>query len=113
MFRLGLGLCVLPVVGCSGGSTDIEGTLRFADLGDAEISRLVSAATGSEGFQAQATAESYADPFEPSDPCPARALAGDTGTITGGCTTKDGAQLAGTITIETPLSWCIAFAATT
>jgi hypothetical protein len=103
-------MCVLPVAACGGGgSTDIEGTLRFADRSDVEISRLVNAASGSEGFQAQAVAESYADPFEPGDPCPARAFAGDTGTITGGCTTQDGDAIEGTITIENPLGWCLVY----
>ncbi|HEY5920388.1 MAG TPA: hypothetical protein VIV11_01900 [Kofleriaceae bacterium] len=100
----------LPLVACGGGgSTDIKGTLRFSDRSDAEISRLVNAASGSEGFQAQATAESYADPFEPSDPCPARAFSGDTGTITGGCTTQDGDALEGSITIKNPRNWCLVF----
>ena len=81
MSRLSFAICALPLFACSdGGSTNIEGTLRFSDRTDLEISRLVSAASGSEGFQAQATAESYADPFEPDDPCPARAFAGNTGT---------------------------------
>lgn len=102
-------LCVVPLAACGGGSTDIERTLRFADRSDAEISRLVNAATGSEGFQAQAVAEGYADPFEPDEPCPARAFSGDTGTITGGCTTLDGAELEGAITIENPLGWCLVF----
>lgn len=110
MSRISFVICALPVVACGGGgSTDIEGTLRFADRSDVEISRLVNAATGSEGFQAQATAESYADPFEPGDPCPARAFSGDTGTITGGCTTQDGVAIEGSITIENPLSWCLVF----
>jgi hypothetical protein len=102
-------MSVVTVVGCGGGSTDIDGTLRFADRSDAEISRLVSAASGSEGFQAQATAESFADPSEPDDPCPARAFSGDTGTITGGCTTQDGAAIEGSITIKNPLNWCLVF----
>src|SRR5262245_41175382 len=111
MSRTSLLMCALPLVACGGGggSTDIKGTLRFADRSDVEISRLVSAASGSEGFQAQATAESYADPFEPTDPCPARAFSGNTGTITGGCTTKDGVALEGTMTIENPFDWCLMF----
>lgn len=110
MSRIGFVMCALPVVACSGGgSTDIASTLRFADRSDIEISRLVNAASGSEGFAAQATAESYADPFEPGDPCPARAFSGDTGTITGGCTTLDGVAIEGSIEIQNPLDWCLAF----
>lgn len=110
MSRMGRVLLVLALAACDGGgSTDIEGTLRFADLSDVEISRLINAATGSEGFQAQAIAESYADPFEPDDPCPARSLAGNVGTITGGCTTQDGVTLEGSIAIKNPLNWCLAF----
>src|SRR5262245_48131467 len=71
MSRISLLMFALPLAACGdGGSTDIKGTLRFADRSDLEISRLVNAASGSEGFQAQAFAESYADPFEPTDPCP-------------------------------------------
>jgi hypothetical protein len=110
MSRICFALLALSVAACSGGgSTDIEGTLRFADRSDVEISRLINAASGSEGFQAQATAESYADPSEPDDPCPARSLTGNVGTITGGCTTQDGVTLEGTIAIKNPLNWCLVF----
>jgi hypothetical protein len=103
-------MCAVPLAACGGGvSTDIDATLKFSDRSDAEISRLVNAASGSEGFQAQATAESYADPFEPSDPCPQRTFAGDTGTVTGGCTTMDGEVLAGSIELQNPLDWCLAY----
>jgi hypothetical protein len=109
MARISLSIGLI-LLGCGGGgSTDIDGTLRFSDRSDLEISRLVSAASGSEGFQAQATAESYADPFEPGDPCPARSFAGDTGTITGGCTTMDGVAIEGTIALNNPLNWCLVF----
>jgi hypothetical protein len=108
MSRIRFALCALAA--CSGGgSTDIESTLRFADRSDLEISRLINAASGSEGFQAQATAESYADPSEPSDACPARSLSGDTGTISGGCTTQDGVTLGGSISIKNPMDWCLVF----
>jgi hypothetical protein len=113
MSRINLVMFALPLAACGGGSTDIKGTLRFADRSDLEISRLVNAASGSEGFQAQATAESYADPFEPGDPCPARALEGNTGTITGGCTTQDGVVIEGSVAIDNPLSWCLTFDAST
>lgn len=94
----------LAACGGGGGSTDIEGTLRFADLTDTEISRLVSAASGSEGFQAQATISSFDDSFDP-DPCPAIAISGDTVTITGGCTTMDGVTVEGSATVKNPLGW--------
>jgi hypothetical protein len=109
MSRISLLMYALLAACDGGGSTDIKGTLRFADRSDLEISRLVNAASGSEGFQAQATAESYADPFETGDPCPARAFSGDTGTITGGCTTQDGDAIEGSIEIKNPLSWCLVF----
>jgi hypothetical protein len=89
---------------CGGGGTDIEATLRFADLTDAEISRLVSAASGAEGFQAQSRAESFEDPFEP-DPCPAVEQDGDRVTITGGCTTANGETIEGAVEITNPLFW--------
>lgn len=90
---------ILAACGDGGGSTDITPTLRFADLTDSDISRLVSAASGSEGFQAQATALSFDEPFEP-DPCPAVAVDGTTVTLTGGCTMMDGTAIEGTAVIE-------------
>ena len=95
---------MLAACGGSGGSTDIEGTLRFADRTDTEISRLVSAASGSEGFQAQATLSSFDDPFE-MPTCPAIAIAGNTVTITGGCTTTDSVMVEGSATITNPVGW--------
>jgi hypothetical protein len=99
---------VLLVVACGGGggSTDIEATLRFADLTDTEISRLVAAASGSEGFQAQATLSSFDNSFETDpDPCPAIAISGNTVTITGGCTTRDMVAIEGSGAITNPLGW--------
>jgi hypothetical protein len=96
------------LLGCggSGGSTDIKGTMRFADRTDAEISRLVSAAGGSEGFQAQASVGSF-DTFGESnpDPCPAIAISGNTVTITGGCTTRENVMIEGSASITNPLGW--------
>ena len=96
-------LLLLVLAACSngGGSTDIEATLRFADRTDLEISRLVNAASGSEGFQAQAMVGQFEDPIDP-DPCPATAISGNTITFTGGCTTADGATLEGTARITNP-----------
>ena len=102
--RLGslLLLAITTACGGGGGSTDIQSTLRFADRTDAEISRLVNAATGSEGFQAQAMVGQFEDPFEP-DPCPTTAISGNTITFTGGCTTTDGTMIEGTARITNPL----------
>ena len=101
-------LAIPALAACGGGgSTDIEATLRFADRSDLEISRLVNAASGAEGFSAISQAESYADPFGDTDPCPARAMSDDTGTITGGCTTVDGVTIEGSIEIANPLDWCL------
>lgn len=98
--------CLLAACGGSGGSTDIESTLRFADLSDTEISRLVSAASGSEGFQAQATLSSFDPSFETNpDPCPAIAVSGKTVTITGGCTTRENLTIEGSGRITNPLGW--------
>jgi hypothetical protein len=104
--RFALVLLVGACGGGGGGSTDIEGTLRFADRSDVEISRLVSAATGSEGFQAQATLSSFDNSFDTDpDPCPAVAVSGNTVSITGGCTTRDMATIEGSGTITNPLGW--------
>ena len=100
--------CLVLLMGCGGGggSTDIESTLRFADRSDTEIARLVSAASGSEGFQAQATVSSFDPSFESDpDPCPAIAISGNTVTITGGCTTRDNVMIEGNASITNPLGW--------
>lgn len=100
-------LVVLGACGGSvGGSTDVEPTLVFADRSDAEISRLVSAATVSEGFGAQAMVSSFDDPSD-GDPCPGidEDLAANTVTITGGCTTLDDERIEGSATIINPLGW--------
>ena len=100
-------LVLLAACGGGGGSTDITATLRFADRSDTEISRLVSAATGTEGFQAQAMVGQFDDSFETNpDPCPAIAIAGQTVTVTGaGCTTRDGTTIEGSASITNPLGW--------
>lgn len=103
---LGLLMVVGACGGSVGGSTDVEPTLVFADRSDAEISRLVSAATVAEGFGAQGMVSSFDDPSD-GDPCPAitEDLAANTVTITGGCTTLDDEQIDGTATIINPLGW--------
>lgn len=103
MKRLGLFAC-LAACGGGGGSTDIDATLVFADRSDVEISRLISAAGGTDMFGAESQLERYSDPFMP-DPCPAIAIAGDTVTITGGCTTADGVEIQGDATIKNPSGW--------
>jgi len=92
--------------GGPGGSTDVEATLVFADRTDVEIARLVSAASGSEGFQAESQLFQFDDPFEP-DPCPVvdEDLAGNTVTITGGCTMMDGTAIDGSAVLINPTGW--------
>jgi hypothetical protein len=95
----------LALVACGGGgSTDIEGTLVFADRTDAELVRLINAAGGTDMFGAQSAMEQFGDAFDP-DPCPVIAIAGDTATITGGCTTADGVQIDGTGSVTNPSGW--------
>ncbi len=101
-------VCLLAcVAGCgAGGSTDVQPTLVFADRTDVEIARLVSAASASEGFQAQGQILSFDDPFG-TDPCPTivEDASNLTVTITGGCTTMDGTDIEGTATLENPAGW--------
>lgn len=91
---------------CSGGSTDIDPTLRFADLTDLEIGRLVSAASGTEGFSAQSQVLQF-DFQSDQDPCPLveEDLGANTATITGGCTTADGVAIEGSASVTNPLGW--------
>jgi hypothetical protein len=97
---LGLSAC-----GGGGNDSDVEQTLVFADRSDAEIARLISAAGGTDMFSAQSQLDQYGDTFDPVDPCPGVAIAGDTATITGGCTTADGVEIQGTATVSNPASW--------
>jgi hypothetical protein len=96
-------VCGLSLIGCGGGggSTDIEGTLVFADQDDLTISRLINAAGGTDMFGAMSMAEQFGDSFD-DDPCPAMAIDGNTVTFTGGCTRLDGVVVAGTATITNP-----------
>ncbi|HEU0033809.1 MAG TPA: hypothetical protein VFQ53_24445 [Kofleriaceae bacterium] len=102
--RLFVALSSLAACGGLGGSTDVEPTLRFSDRTDIEISRLVNAASGSEGFQAQAQVHQFDDPFEP-EACPNLVEDVTRVTITGGCTRVDGTQIEGAATINNPVGW--------
>jgi len=94
--------------GGGGGHTDIEPTIRFADLSDVEISRLVSAATGADAFQAQGQVLSFDDPFsEAETDCPNVVIDDRTVTLTGGCTMIDGPVLEGSATLVNPFGWDI------
>lgn len=95
---------VVAACGGGGGSTDIEGTLVFADRTDQEITRMINAAGGTEMFGAEGQFDQFGDTFDP-DPCPAIAIDGQTATVTGGCTTADGVQIAGTLVVTNPASW--------
>jgi hypothetical protein len=95
---------VVMCAGCSGGggSTDVKPTLKLADRSDAELARLIGAAGGADMFQAQAEVDQYGGS---TDPCPAIAIAGDTATLSGGCTTTDGIQLQGTASATNSVAW--------
>lgn len=88
----------------AGGSTDIKGTLRFADRNDTEIARMINAAVGAEMFQALSQVDRFGDDFDP-DPCPNIAIDGNTATVTGGCTTRDGTMIAGGAVVTNPRNW--------
>lgn len=101
-------LSVTAACGGGGSHTDIEASIRFADLSDVEISRLVSAATGSDAFQAQAQVLSFDDPFSDSESdCPNVVIEDRTVTLTGGCTMIDGPALEGSATLVNPFGWDI------
>lgn len=103
-----LSLTLASLVACDDGySTDIDASLRFADRSDGEISRLAGAATGNEGFSAQANVMRFDDNSSEPDPCPAIAVdaGARTVTITGGCTTVDGVEIQGSALVKNPLSW--------
>ncbi len=90
--------------GGGGGGTDIDSTISFADRSDAEITRFISAAGGTDMFGAQAQIDGFSDPFEP-DPCPAIAVSGNIVTLTGGCTTRDGAMIEGDAAVTNAIAW--------
>jgi len=100
-------LAPVLLVACGGGGndSDVEPDLVFADRSDAEIARLISAAGGTDMFQAQSQVDQFGDTFGTVDPCPAIEISGNTATITGGCTTADGVEIQGTATVTNPASW--------
>lgn len=99
-------LAVSFVVGAcgAGGSTDIQGTLVFAERSDAEIARIIGAAGGSDMFGAQSQLDQFGDTFEV-DACPTLAVSGDTVTVTGGCTREDGTMITGSAVVVNPAGW--------
>lgn len=95
--------CIVVVAACGGGgSTDVTPTLVFADRSDTELAALINAAGGAQMFSAQAQVDQFAGS---TDPCPAVSVAGNTVTLTGGCTTQDGVMIAGTATVTNSPSW--------
>ena len=95
----------LALAACGGGgSTDIQGTLVFAERSDQEIARIIGAAGGGDMFQAQSQVDQFGDTFEP-DACPTISISGDTATVTGGCTRMDGTQIEGSAVVENPAGW--------
>ena len=103
---MGSTLAVSFVLGAcgAGGSTDVESTLVFAERSDAEIARIISAAGGSDMFQAQSQVDQFGDTFD-SDPCPSIEISGKTATVTGGCTRMDGTMIVGSAIVENPAGW--------
>lgn len=87
-----------------GGSTDIQGTIVFAERSDTEIARIINAAAGSDMFQAQAQVDQFGDTFD-AEACPTIAIDGDTATVTGGCTREDGTMIVGSAVVENPPGW--------
>jgi hypothetical protein len=99
-------IAVLGACGGGGGSTDVKPTLSFADRTDLEISRLVSAAAGSEGFQAEGQIFRFDDPIDP-DPCPnvIEDASANHVSVSGGCTMADGTAVEGSADLTNPAGW--------
>jgi hypothetical protein len=96
-------VCLVLAGACGGGgSTDVKPTLKFADRSDTEIAALINAAGGTAMFSAQSQLDQFAGT---TDPCPAIAVAGNTVTLTGGCTTSDGVTFGGTASVTNSPSW--------
>ena len=53
---------------------------------------------------AQSQVDQFGDTFE-ADPCPAIEISGDTATVTGGCTRRDGTQILGSAVVVNPATW--------
>jgi hypothetical protein len=103
--RILIGSVAVSLVACgSGGSTDVDPTLVFAERSDAEISRIIGAAGGGDMFSAQSQVDQFGDTFEP-DACPTIAISGNTATVTGGCTRADGTMIMGEAIVENPAGW--------
>jgi hypothetical protein len=95
------GLVLAALAGCGGG---IEPTIRFADLGDTAIIRMIGAAQAFDLGDARDRLEFVESSFG-GGPCPAIAIDGDTATITGGCTTDWGEEVGGSATVTNPMFW--------
>lgn len=103
-----LAVPMLALVACGGGggSTDIDGTIVFADRTDAEVQRFINAAGGVEMFSAISVVDQFGDTFDADPNCPTIAIDGDTATITGGCTrSTDQMMIAGSALVTNPFSW--------
>jgi hypothetical protein len=101
-----LAVPMVALIACGGGgSTDIEGTITFADRTDLEITRFINAAGGVEMFQAEGAVDSLGDTFDPDPNCPTIAVDGNVVTITGGCTTTEGVQIDGSASVTNPFGW--------
>jgi hypothetical protein len=102
-----LALIASVAAACGGHETDIEASIRFEDLSEVEIARLINAASGSDVFQAQAQVLAFSDPFdldEQSD-CPIVTISGSTVSIAGGCSVIDGPTLVGQAAVTNPIGW--------
>jgi hypothetical protein len=86
--------------------TNIKSTLRLADQTDTDIARLIAAAGGTDMFSAEAQVDRFSSfGGSATDPCPALAVAGNTVTLTGGCTTQDGVTIDGTAAVTNPTTF--------
>lgn len=98
-----VGLALILLAGCGGGAgTDIESTLVFADLSDAEIARLINAAGGTDIFMAEVQLTRLG---QAADPCPSVSVEGNVASITGGCATTDGVTIDGSAVVTNPFGW--------
>ncbi|HEY8429415.1 MAG TPA: hypothetical protein VIL20_13610 [Sandaracinaceae bacterium] len=91
------------LAGCAGPDTDIEPSLVFAELSDAEIVRVIGAAILGDVVTAEDRIARIVG--DGTDPCPTVTTAGATATITGGCTTATGIAIDGSAVVTNPLRW--------